>query len=91
MYLDLKFDIGMDRSHPECIQTTKIHECVWMWPGYGTNHFLVHFTHAHALSTKHDVMYIPATTPPIKFHHGHCHSPATPLPLFNTQVMPLQS
>jgi hypothetical protein len=44
--------------------TTQMRECVWMWPGYDTTHFLVHFT--HALSTKHDGFYIPAATPSIK-------------------------
>jgi hypothetical protein len=37
---------------------------MWMWHGYGTTHFLVHFT--HALSTKHDGIHIHATMSPIK-------------------------
>jgi hypothetical protein len=54
-----------------------------MWSGYGTIHFLTHFT--HALSTKHDGIYIPVTTPPIKkllWSPPHlppqpCHTPET--------------
>jgi len=93
-YLDPRCDVGMGRSHSEFAQLP--HKCVSVC-GCGLDMSQTIFWRTSLMHCQQSMMGFQHLLPHLQLksrqscHHGHWHSPATPLPLFNTQVMPLQS